>query len=190
MELLIQLVIWLFRNLFGEQEEPAQVGPRPIRRPTRRQAPPTLAELLEEARREAADRTSEEETIPTKPVEPVYAPREEEPAPPPPYEPIYAPPAPTARPATERSRRGKRPKVESLAIPQVQPAVVPAPAAPRKIVPHRRIAAIPGKAAKGVSPLVAGLRMPDLEARRRAARMAIAGMVVFGPPRCRRGGRI
>ncbi|MBI3832296.1 MAG: hypothetical protein HY291_22425 [Planctomycetes bacterium] len=67
MDLLIHLVIWIFRTLFGEQEPPAQLGPRnrtsdsePSRGPYdygdgrgQRSGQKTLAELLEEARRQA-----------------------------------------------------------------------------------------------------------------------------------------
>ena len=67
MEILIELIVWIFKGLFGEQEKPADVPP--TRGPTPRQqrtrgpyiygdegAPKTLEEILEEARRKAQQR--------------------------------------------------------------------------------------------------------------------------------------
>lgn len=63
MEALIEAIIWLLRSLFGEQEKPADMSQTP-RRETRRplgsgqsgSRPKTLEEILEEVRRDAAQR--------------------------------------------------------------------------------------------------------------------------------------
>lgn len=72
MDLLIELIVWIFRSLFGEPETPADVQKRggSVRTPARRGPynygdsggggrPKTLEEILEEVRREAAQKRGE-----------------------------------------------------------------------------------------------------------------------------------
>lgn len=78
MEILIGIIVWLLRRLFGETEKPAEMdesrrgeAPRP-RTSSSSSSAPTLEELLAEVRREAEDKRrqqSEETRAPQQPVE-------------------------------------------------------------------------------------------------------------------------
>jgi hypothetical protein len=115
MDLLIHLIIWIFRTLFGEQEPPAPLGPRnrtsdsePARGPydygdgrgQRSGQNKTLAELLEEARRQAEGGRPRQVPAPTPP-----APQRS------------APPAVIAQQAAAPAKKPKKRKVEAPAKP-------------------------------------------------------------------------
>jgi hypothetical protein len=155
MDALIQLIVWLFRTLFGQQEPPAELGPkREFKRGpyvygdestapgTGRQK--TLAELLEEARAELHGQTAPPPSAPkTVSPEPPTELEEEKPPPRRPVAPAVKAPTPksvfpTAAPPLARQVTMARPA--HLAD---RPVLRPVPAAP-EAVRVARVARMPG----------------------------------------------
>ncbi|MCW8131012.1 MAG: hypothetical protein KIS92_11740 [Planctomycetota bacterium] len=217
MEVLIELIVWIFRTLFGEQEPPAKLGPRgrssdddeddrrgPYNygdgRPAAGQ-PKTLAELLEEARRQSGGGRSVSPPPQVRPPEPRPLARPAPvPQPPPAIEapaPVFQPlsvPAPvlftplaSAQPTAQvqpqgqgrknRKRKGAHPPPAASAMPAMpMPMARPAP---------RRVGLNTGprtERARQLMPLFAALK----KSRTNPGLLAAQAMVlkeVFGPPR-------
>jgi len=201
MDLLIHAIIWLFKALFGEQEPPAQLGPRnrrgdedstergPYNYGDGRGARPagkakTLAELLEEARRQTQGAPVES----PRPVAPP-APPPRPAAPPAPPRPAYEPaqvfvpspaihaPAPAAQ-TVKRSKKEKRKKAAAQAG-AAMPAVV--------VVPGTAYRAEGARADRTKAALfAAALRGANPKQKREALIKAVVLTEIFSPPRSRR----
>ncbi|MCZ7643823.1 MAG: hypothetical protein M5U26_00835 [Planctomycetota bacterium] len=224
MDALIELIAWIFRTLFGSQEPQAPMGPRgrsnaePQRGPydygdgrSSGPRPRTLAELLEEARRETQPggsttpaprpaQRSEVRPVPAQPapqpVRPAPQPVSPAPRPPqpatvrtvqavkPPHRPANAPtpPAPRAQPpAQPKRRRAKQRPAQAL------PAQAPQP------MPNLGLIAPPRKrSSRGgmdLAPWLSALRDANPDKKAALAAQAIVHMEIFGPPRARRAHR-
>jgi len=223
MDLLIELVVWIFNALFGSQEKQAKLGPRSRTDDEsegdtsddspRAQRPRTLAELLEEARREAPENQGRPAVPPPTP------PRRPPPPPPPPPPRQVAPPVRQVKPLNTQPMVPVPSQVASVApvlapsVPQLAPIAslqarqdTAADAAPKK---RRKDAqgrsARPGQVAANVAaertrtsimqrigpattmvPVLAHLRSQNNDERRKAAVQALVSYEIFAAPRCRR----
>ena len=179
MDLLIHLIIWIFRTLFGEQEPPARLGPRdrasgdePSRGPYdygdgRRSGPnKTLAELLEEARQQSEGGRPRQ-----------AAPQVQQRSVPQPKQIVQeSPPAKKAkkRKAAEQPRVAK----PSVAMAGAQAASEAHGVGIRQGPQTHR--------ARQLAPLFTALRSGGGESRVLLAAQAVVIREVFGPPRCKR----
>lgn len=212
---MVELIVWILREVFGSQEPPARVGPRPG--PSDSYGPPqggsqqpkTLAELLKEARRELDDGGAR----PTPPPAPRPAPTppaQEAPAPcpakrqdvPASRSTIPAPAAPT--PPTRMPEQRQLKQLDALASLRQQNVA-------EKQRQNQRTERQPQKKTKGkagtggaaaaakvsisaprhartqraLAPWVAAMQSEKPALRRQAAIIALVGGVVLGPPKCR-----
>jgi len=184
MDLLIQLLVWLFRTLFGEVEQPPDEarGERPVRPPRRGpyvygDEPPgqakTLEEILEEVRQAAAMKSGERQAESAEPRAPSRA--RQQAASPAPRVPRPAPrnrPPPVARPAEPEvaqpgpvGRVGNPPYEELVTLkassPSIKDSLLILPAGPEPM-------SMTGAAA-GAEPLAAVSVVPELVSRADAA---------------------
>jgi hypothetical protein len=198
MELLVELIVWIVKSLFGDPEKTVDTSRqsrkpavRPQRGPYRygdeKQAPKTLEEILAEARRQANQR--KEGTAPVAPTPKVQRRvLEVQEEPPKPVRELVAkdaepsPPSETIKWASAKAEAKAAP--QPVAIQKApEPAPVPKPKRVRKAAPQQ--AAAPTGVL--VSDLLQAIRVASPVEKRDAARQAIVLYEVFGPPRCRRG---
>ncbi len=215
MDLLIEAIVWLFRNLFGQQESQAHLGSEeqdettdskrgsrgPYRYGDERSArsgtgPKTLAELREEARRQMEGGPAAPPPIPLPPArrmvvappEPAGSKRAE----------LQVPPVPPIRTATallpRLSEQARTTQVLEHSIkkkkrkpPPLSTRTQTAPL-PKPAVALSLNAPPPQSAAipQELKAWLEALGSQGTEAKRAAGMRAIASLEILGPPRCRR----
>lgn len=202
---MIELIIWIFQQIFGSQEPPARVGPRSGRggggfgQDAGGQRPKTLAELLEEARAELDGGGTRPKPTPA-------------PTPPP----VAEAPRPTAPPATPVARQAAPLPRQAVSQPRIRVVRPPAPAvasvAATKSVPQRSrkqkkpggaplqvqadaktaqpVGATPSTstAKRGLNAWVTALQSSKPSMKQQAALIAVVSGVIIGPPKCRQRG--
>lgn len=208
MEILIEFIVWVFRTLFGEQEPPARLGPGERRGDVEGNRGPydygdgrgsgqnkTLAELLEEARRQSQGGGTRTQIPPPKPPQPrqiVVPPpvKHEMPKPlapaqvtiPAPVQVTMTMPAPIVQTAPPAPKKGKKRKAQATTPLQDLPVLgLKAPAQTSYI----RMAEAPKRGAQ-LAPFFAALRGEAGRNRSLMGAQAVVIQEVFGAPRCRK----
>lgn len=215
MDLLIHLIIWIFRTLFGEQEPPAKLGPGSSSSSDGRRGPynygddrssanppKTLAELLEEARRQSGGGRqggSQAQSRPQPPPQPQYQPKPQtqfvKPLPPTSLQPTVA--QASVMQAQPQGKKGKKRKAaaDQQAPMSAQAIAAQAMAAQTAARGTHRIGLNSGPRtmrARQLMPLFGALRKGKKANPALLAAQAMVLKEVFGPPRALdpyRGGR-
>jgi len=211
MEILIELIVWLVKSLFGDPEKTVDTS-RQTRKPAVRQkrgpynygdgggsggAPKTLEEILQEARRQANQR--KEGTAPVAPTPKVQRRVLDTPeAPPKPVRELVATDAERPKPS-ESIQWSSGKKTDTGATQPTKAIIEQAPETLTRLPEaatldkQPKLARMPRSGAKAaaksgvlVTDLLQAIRVASPAEKRDAARQAIVVSEVFGPPRCHR----